>query len=149
MVPVRPQGLNLLLCPPIGPPPQFLMDSSPELVHAARSWAHEFVTHGVPDVPEERLNDVVLVVSELVTNAVRYGTEPGDSLRVVLAAAPGLVRIKVQDPCRRRPRRKPESAERQRGRGLFNVDALAHDWGVDDRPMGKSVWAELRWQVTE
>ncbi|MGI5444160.1 ATP-binding protein [Streptomyces sp. CA-243310] len=123
------------------------MDSTPALVRAAREWAREFVNYEAPGAPHEHVDDVLLVLSELVTNAVRYGTEPGDSVRVVLDARTGATRIEVHDPSRRHPRQLPESDERQRGRGLFILDALAVTYGVDDRPMGKAVWAELRWMA--
>jgi anti-sigma regulatory factor (Ser/Thr protein kinase) len=99
----------------------------------------------VPDAPIERVSEVQLIVSELVTNACRYGTEPGDSVLVVFDAEPGRVCVEVHDTSRRLPRFKPESSERQCGRGLFIVDALATAWGTGDRPMGKFVWADLKW----
>ncbi|MBT2480575.1 ATP-binding protein [Streptomyces sp. ISL-94] len=148
MATMPPQRLDPPNGPPAGSPPQLVLASSPESVHAARTWARECVTYKVPDTPREHLDDVALVVSELVTNAIRYGTEPGDSVRVVIDAAPGRTRVEVHDPCRRHPRRKPESTERQRGRGLFILEALATAWSVDHRPLGKAVLAELHWQVT-
>ncbi|MGW6454880.1 ATP-binding protein [Streptomyces sp. NPDC055078] len=128
----------------MGPPPQLMLVGTPESVAAARAYTDEFVTFHVPDIDSDRLDDVQLVVSELVTNAVRYGTEPGDSLLLVLDAGAGKVRIEVHDPVRRVPRAKPESVERQRGRGLVIVEALA-EWGTEDRPLGKVVWAAMRW----
>ncbi|MFD9410907.1 ATP-binding protein [Streptomyces sp. NPDC059989] len=113
----------------------------------ARTYVREFVTLQVPEVPEELLYDIQLVTSELVTNAYRYGTEPGDFLLVALTATPGRVRIEVHDPCRRRPRARAASFGRERGRGLILVSTLATDWGVADRPMGKVVWAEHVWPV--
>lgn len=127
--------------PKSAPPPQLLLASAPESAKAAR----EFTAYRVPDAPIERVGEVQLIVSELVTNACRYGTEPSDSVLVVFDAEPGRVCVEVHDTSRRLPRFKPESAERQRGRGLFIVDALASDWGTGDRPMGKFIWAELKW----
>ncbi|MGW8988732.1 ATP-binding protein [Streptomyces zhihengii] len=121
------------------------MDSHPESVRYARRWAREFVTSLGPGMPEGTADDVVLIVSELVTNAVRYGTEPGDALRATLTAEPRRVRIEVQDPCRRHPRTRPTSDERGRGRGLHLVEALAARWGTDDVPFGKVVWVEVTW----
>ncbi|MFE7114433.1 ATP-binding protein [Streptomyces sp. NPDC057654] len=121
-----------------------MLAGTPESVHAARAYTREFVGFHVPEAAREHLDDVLLVVSELVTNAVRYGTEPGDSLLLVLDAEPGRVRVEVHDTRRRPPRRRSASAERQRGHGLFIVDALA-EWGVGERPMGKVVWAVVRW----
>jgi hypothetical protein len=81
---------------------------------------------------------------ELVTNAVRYGTEPGDSFRVVLDADATRTRVEVHDPVRRHPHRRADSTERSRGRGLVILDALCPGaWGVEDAPMGKAVWAEV------
>lgn len=148
MVSLLPQRLVVPCCrPPIDPPPQLLLAKDPESTGAARKYAREFISYHVPGITDDPMDDAVLIISELVTNAIRYGTEPGDSLRVVLAADPGYIRVEVHDPSRRLPQHKPESNERQRGRGLFILAELADDWGVDPRPMGKCVWAELRWQV--
>ncbi|MQY15661.1 hypothetical protein SRB5_58490 [Streptomyces sp. RB5] len=95
----------------------------------------------IPTAAPARVDDVLLITSELVTNAVRYGGEPGDSLTVALVPLTGTVRVEVHDTVRRRPRLRPESAERQRGRGLWIVETLANQWGMDDRPLGKLVWA--------
>ncbi len=100
------------------------------------------MAHHRPDAAPSHVCDVLLVVSELVTNAVRYGTEPGDFVVVALDTDTDRTRVEVHDTRRRRPRRKPESVSRERGRGLFIVEALA-TWGLGERPMGKFVWAEV------
>ncbi|MFJ1643944.1 ATP-binding protein [Streptomyces sp. NPDC088258] len=83
------------------------------------------------------------MVFELVTQAIRDGSEPGDSVLVVLAVLPALVRVEVHDPVRRRPRFcATVSGQCVRGRGLFIVAAPAERWGVEDRPFGKRIWAE-------
>ncbi len=109
----------------------------------ARAYAREVVKHAVTDPDDAYLFAVTLVVSELVTNSVRYGSEPGDRLRVIVDATDARTRIQVHDPVRREPRLRPESGERCRGRGLYIVDALA-TWGITLRPFGKAVWAEVR-----
>ncbi|MBP0456265.1 ATP-binding protein [Streptomyces bomunensis] len=130
--------------PPDGPPPTALFAADPESARAARVFAREVVENRAPGAPADSVSDVQLVVSELVTNAIRYGTEPGDSLALIVDATPQRVRVEVHDPRRRRPAMRAESPDRQRGRGLFIVDTLAQ-WGIDDRPFGKIVWAELTW----
>ncbi|MFC9426698.1 ATP-binding protein [Streptomyces sp. NPDC056987] len=125
------------------PPPQLMLDAAPESVRTARAYAHEFVAYHLPGISGAYVDDLQLVVSELVTNAVRYGTEPGDSVLVLLAVTDTCVRIEVRDPVRRRPRFRAVSQERDRGRGLFIVEALAECWGVADRPLGKAVWAQV------
>ncbi|MET9927622.1 MULTISPECIES: ATP-binding protein [unclassified Streptomyces] len=82
---------------------------------------------------------------ELVTNAVRYGTEPGDSFKVSVAAAPGRCRVEVHDTRRRTPRLRPVSDQRVRGRRLHLVEALASRWGVAERPFGKIVRVVVTW----
>ncbi|MFD5057444.1 ATP-binding protein [Streptomyces sp. NPDC058394] len=131
--------------PPLGPPPQAIFAGESESASFARAYVREAVSWQAPGLAAERVDDVVLVASELVTNSIRYGTEPGDSLRVVVDAEPGRVRIEVHDPVRRQPYVPFDPGERQRGRGMWIVDALA-TWGVDEQPLGKSVWAELTWR---
>ncbi|MEW2065908.1 ATP-binding protein [Streptomyces sp. NPDC007346] len=81
-----------------------------------------------------------------MTNAVRYGSEPGDRFKVTAAAESGKCRVEVHDIRRRRPRLRPPSDQRVRGRGLHLVEALASRWGVAERPFGKSVWVVVTWR---
>ncbi|UNO44101.1 ATP-binding protein [Streptomyces sp. MST-110588] len=124
-----------------------LLPSAPPSAGAARSFVRSYVENHVPSTSTDHLDTCLLVTSELVTNSIRYGTEPGDFIAVTVEALPGSVRVEVHDPARRRPHFKPESQERQRGRGMYIVDHLATDWGVDERPFGKIVWAELAWSA--
>ena len=97
------------------------------------SWGCE------PDTRE----DLLLVVSELVTNAVVHGAEP---IRVTMVRSRGRVRIEVTDGAagaspHGNPR-PPTTAET--GRGLSVVTRLAVAWGWRAAPgSGKTVWAEL------
>jgi two-component sensor histidine kinase len=111
----------------------------------ARDFAREYVGHHIPDASEDHVDTVALVTSELVTNSIRYGTEPGDLVRVVIDADDDRTRVEVHDPVRRRPRIRPESDQRDRGRGLLILDALCPDrWGVTNIPLGKAAWAEVK-----
>ncbi|MEV5509063.1 ATP-binding protein [Streptomyces orinoci] len=125
---------------PLRPREQLILDAVEPSARIARDFAREVLAN--QHNRAGHIDDVVLVVSELVTNAVRYGSEPGDSLLVVLAADDRRTRIEVHDPSRRLPRMKAESHERGRGRGLHIVDALAR-WGTGSRPFGKYLWAEV------
>ncbi|MFE5852027.1 ATP-binding protein [Streptomyces sp. NPDC056500] len=122
-----------------------MLDSSPEAVGHARAWAAEFLTHSVPDAPAAVADDVVLIVSELVTNAILYGSEQGDSVTAVLDCEPGRVRIDVHDAVRRPPPGRGSRRADNRGRGLFIVAALSSTWGLRSRSVGKTVWAEVTW----
>jgi anti-sigma regulatory factor (Ser/Thr protein kinase) len=87
--------------------------------------------------------DVLLVVSELVTNACLHAGGP-DELR--LRRNPKSLRLEVVDSGPGEPSpRTPHRPGRPGGHGMFIVQRLCLDWGVvreTDRP-GKTVWAEL------
>ena len=85
------------------------------------------------------LDDVLLIVSELVTNAVLHARTP---LRLVLRydGARVLAEVFDQDPRLPSPASDPQTAG---GRGLFLVDGLSTRWGSEHVRGGKRVWAEL------
>lgn len=90
------------------------------------------------------LDPLLLVVSELVGNAVRHGSAP---IRMLLRRTRVGVRVEVHDERAEAapdiPRSLPD-AEAESGRGLFLVDALSADSGVEQIPDdGKVVWAAL------
>ncbi|RZD96078.1 transcriptional regulator [Streptomyces albidoflavus] len=127
-----------------GPPAGLVLISEPQSARAARLFVRQYLAYHLPGASDEHVQTVALVACELVTNAIRYGTEPGDSLRIVLDADGERTRVEVCDPVRRHPRRRPMSDERERGRGLLLLDALCpQSWGVSDVPFGKAVWAEV------
>lgn len=102
--------------------------------------------HAVAEVLPRHLHaELGLITSELVTNAVRYGTGADDLVELVLWPADGHYWVAVSDPGDGKPvlgHRPPPDAES--GRGLLLVDALAAAWGVVPRPCrGKSVVAGL------
>jgi hypothetical protein len=87
--------------------------------------------------------DVLLVVSELVTNACLHAEGPDE---LVLACDNKVIRVEVSDRGTGQPApRTPHRAGRPGGHGMFIVQRLCLDWGVvraSGRP-GKTVWAEL------
>ena len=85
----------------------------------------------------------VLLVSELVTNAIRH-TGP-DAARTVLRLeyGDGWLRIEVHDTSPHAPRPRTPDWLDESGFGLMLVDALAAKWGVQQTAQGKAVWAEL------
>ena len=89
---------------------------------------------------EELTDDALIVVSELVTNAV---THAHTGCQVRLVADDNAVRIAVVDHGGGTPDPRPYSAHQPHGRGLHIVGALTSAWGVDDVDDGKMVWAEL------
>ena len=95
-------------------------------------------------VSPERIDDVVLVASELVSNAVVHATGPmDDALDITWDIQSDCVLIKVVDGSPELPRRRTTSARDTGGRGLSIVAALALDWGVRRTEVGKQVWARV------
>lgn len=91
-------------------------------------------------------DDVILVASELVTNAVVHsGGSPGDTVQVRAALGRGRVSISVHDPgsSEGSPQLAGEDDLAAGGWGLRVVNELAHRWGFA-RDQGYRVWAELR-----
>ncbi|MFE7171964.1 ATP-binding protein [Streptomyces sp. NPDC057616] len=86
--------------------------------------------------------DAVLLVSELVGNAVRHTGARTFGLR--MRRRRGWIRIEVRDPSRGLPCLMPVQELDVSGRGLFLVDKLSDRWGVDLLPRGKTTWFEMR-----
>jgi signal transduction histidine kinase len=86
-------------------------------------------------------DDVLLVVDELVTNAVLHAHGP---ITLLLDLQGQEVRVEVTDDSPRLPSANPPSESGTSGRGLAIVAAIAREWG--SRPLatgGKSVWAQI------
>jgi anti-sigma regulatory factor (Ser/Thr protein kinase) len=92
-------------------------------------------------IAPERMRDVRLLVSELVTNAVRHAG--GDAVRLVVSLRGTTLRIEVHDPGRGfavvPP---PDDPLRASGWGLVLVEELADRWGIDHDPRTR-VWFEM------
>ncbi len=102
----------------------------------------ELLSAGV--VPEI-VDDVVLVASELVGNAVRHARSlPSGQLRVSWEQSAGGITISVTDGGgQQRPRSRAAGPYDTSGRGLAIVSALADFWGVKSGPDTVTVWAHL------
>ncbi|WP_089106990.1 ATP-binding SpoIIE family protein phosphatase [Streptomyces hyaluromycini] len=89
---------------------------------------------------EQARDSTLLVISELVTNAVRFGTGP---VTVRLVRAGSLLTCEVGDTGNGRPRLHRGDLLDDTGRGLHVVHKLTTRWGVRWTDTGKAVWAEL------
>ena len=114
-----------------------------ESVADARSWLASFLRE--QHVPRSRSSDAVLVVSELVTNALRHGL--GDIVART-SVADGAA-VPVGHGFRRElPEMQPVDPMRVGGVGLHIVDRLSAQWGDLAFPGGKTVWATMPGPVT-
>ncbi|MFF1416244.1 ATP-binding protein [Streptomyces sp. NPDC058280] len=97
------------------------------------------------DLPGDSGATAALLLSELVTNALRHGSPPGREIAVSLHRADGLLRLEVEDAGDYLPRPRTPGLDEECGRGLALVSALADDWGVAPRQgPGKRVWVTLK-----
>ncbi|MEW2292900.1 ATP-binding protein [Streptomyces sp. NPDC006743] len=98
---------------------------------------------GRAHVPDRVAQDAQLVVSELITNAVRHAPGPC-GLRLEAQPESGVVRISVWDTSPLPPRPRPRDGRRVGGHGLEIVGALSGSLTVTDRDTGKEITAQLR-----
>ena len=93
-----------------------------------------------PDIVE----DVILVASELVGNAVVHAAACfDDDLDVSWDVEADAVMVRVRDGSRDVPRPRSTTDNETGGRGLAIVAAIAADWGVHETRAGKQVWARI------
>ncbi|MDP9408208.1 MAG: ATP-binding protein [Actinomycetota bacterium] len=83
---------------------------------------------------------VALLVSETVTNAIKHADPP---VEIRLHRDGERLRVEVCDTSTHRPTVKAFDPDRESGRGMELVDALADTWGVRGCDSGKVVWFEL------
>ncbi|MCZ7458815.1 ATP-binding protein [Streptomyces sp. WMMC940] len=121
-----------------------------EAVRGARKFTSRTLTRWELD---ERFDDVALVVSELVTNALRHalpadlprGQEP--PVRLHLMRWTGRLVCAVRDPSEESPVAGEAEDSAECGRGLFLVDSFSDSWGwhpLAGPLTGKVVWALFR-----
>jgi anti-sigma regulatory factor (Ser/Thr protein kinase) len=89
----------------------------------------------------DRFDDVVLVVSELVSNSVRHGST--QTIEVKVRERDGRIRVEVTDDG-------PgfaADAPRGEGLGLSIVERVADRWGMQDGNQRFTVWAEMATEI--
>ena len=107
--------------------------------------ARQFVDHVLGGrCPASVTEATALLVSELVTNAVRHA---GTDLTLTLVTTRDGVRVEVRDHSAQMPQLARPTAGS--GRGLMLVERIAHRWGMQREGGGKVVWCELTPRSTE
>ncbi|MFD5748269.1 ATP-binding protein [Streptomyces sp. NPDC127033] len=124
---------------------QLEIGPDPAEVGRARRWARSrLVGSGMGD-DEPVAETLILLISELVTNAVVHTGCPA-VLRMLFgsgAAEAGTVRVEVADISACPPRPRHAAGEDTNGRGLELVDGLADRWGWQPEGAGKRIWCEV------
>jgi PAS domain S-box-containing protein len=111
--------------------------ADPALVAAIRKQSVKQLEHwGL----EEAAFTAELVVSELVTNAIRYGARP---IRLRLIHGASTLICEVSDTSHTAPHLRRARTFDEGGRGLLLVAQLTQRWGTRHTPEGKTIWAEL------
>ncbi|WP_030983285.1 SpoIIE family protein phosphatase [Streptomyces sp. NRRL S-1813] len=111
------------------------LSTDPAVVGSARALAGQQLSEWGLD---ELLFTTELIVSELVTNAIRHGTGP-ITLRLIRQDA--LI-CEVSDASSTSPRLRHARTTDEGGRGLFIVAQLTRRWGTRYTPVGKIIWTE-------
>ncbi|MFI1164723.1 ATP-binding protein [Streptomyces sp. NPDC020801] len=121
---------------------------APEAVRTVRRSAREVLAHWA--LPAETADDAVLVITELITNAITHARPPAE-LRLSMPGGGGrrALRIEVTDagPV---PRHRPSpggphpAVWEESGRGTGIIAALSIRHGTSHRPRGSTRWADLR-----
>ncbi|MGW7005634.1 amino acid permease [Streptomyces sp. NPDC054933] len=111
------------------------LPAEPEMVgHARTAVARQLGDWGL----DELAFTAELIVSELVTNAIRHATGP---IHVRLIRDQTLT-CEVSDTGHTSPHLRHAANDDEGGRGLFIIAQVAHQWGTRYTPTGKTIWAE-------
>jgi signal transduction histidine kinase len=109
---------------------------------ALRQWCSSWGVTGVSadDPQSELLDDALLVLTELLTNALRFSD--GD-IEIVVDARRDHLQIAVRDGNSVLAKVRSADTAATAGRGIAMVEALSQSWGQYPRGGGKVVWARL------
>ncbi|WP_194917593.1 ATP-binding protein [Catenulispora rubra] len=117
------------------------LPASRECVHEARVWTQHMLGES------RGADDVVLVASELATNAIRHTASglPGGTFTLHLAVFTDRWRVRVDDAggATEPQVRSVDDCEDEAGRGLAMVAGLSSTWGVLGDRNARGVWAEI------
>ncbi|GAA2433084.1 ATP-binding protein [Actinomadura vinacea] len=129
---------------PAASKPRTLGELELPAVHASVPRARAFMrTLVIARAVHHVRDDAEILVSELVTNAVRHAATPASTLRLTALRAGHRLRIEVHDPSPFPPRVRRVDLLDETGRGWFLVAAIADRHGTEQTASGKSVWCEL------
>ncbi len=116
----------------------------PAEVGRARRWARSRLLGSGIGADEPVAETLLLLISELVTNAVVHTGCPAVLRMLFPGPAPaGTVRVEVADTSARPPSPRHAKGDDTGGRGLELVEGLADRWGWQREGAGKRIWCEV------
>ncbi len=111
--------------------------------HAPQEAREEFMRQDLR-LPDAKRHDALLLLTELVSNAVRHGSARDRLLCVEIARLRRRIRVSVTDPGDGFDWPSTVAADsRPGGYGLLLVDRIALGWGAERREDSTTVWFEL------
>ncbi|MEV5468093.1 ATP-binding protein [Streptomyces griseoincarnatus] len=118
----------------------FTVAAAVEAVPAARRRVVSLAKDLGLALSDQTLETVELLAGEVIANAVLYTDAPCD---VSVTRADERLRVEVTDTDASLPSAVEAGPNDESGRGLLLVDALAHAWGMQPEPPGKTTWFEV------
>jgi anti-sigma regulatory factor (Ser/Thr protein kinase) len=116
----------------------FMLPTTPYSVQMARFYVRTTLGyHDLGDYAE----DVEIVTSELVSNAITHASAQAITLELIRLEGVGAVVVVVTDSSPLLPVKLDPAEDAQHGRGLHVVDALSTRWGWTPQDPGKAVFA--------
>lgn len=123
--------------PPFGATPEPLLDITFQADAASVPTARRAVRLGLAGRHDARLDTVLLLATELMSNAVANAE---GKVRLHVADDGGPLRVEVTDSCGKVPKVRAVPPESLHGRGMLLIASLATAWGHFPVPGGKTVW---------
>ena len=122
-----------------------MLVAEPVAVSEARAW---LAAQAAALVEDDRLASLALVISEVVTNAVRHG-KPGGRIRLAATPKDDFLCVQVTDEGNGFvPSPGAMASETHGGFGLFLVEKLTRRWGMTREDMRTRVWFEFDYDTT-
>lgn len=122
----------------------FAVEAQPQAVRDVR---HRVLEAATPFVDPDRHGDLRLVISEVVSNAVRHGS-PGDVIEVAVTPKEDYLCVQVTDcGAGLAPRPRAIVPDEHGGWGLFLIEQLTRRWGMTRENRQTRVWFELDFQA--
>lgn len=132
--------------PPLAPDAPVALGDVMLLAHAASSVpaARSCLAERLAHLPRDLVDDALLVLSELLGNAVRHTVASAGHLEVRWSATPCAVRLEVVDGGGGEPRVSDRGEGAVSGRGMAIVEALSQSWGTTALDDGRrAVWSRI------